>query len=207
MRAVGLRRTLPGRTAGRGASPPTSPMGTAAPQGQRRPLGALHRGSLGSSEALLTPAQRRASPRPRRAGHRPGQGGQGLLRPHRSERLLGAMARCGEPPGQRFLHAVRASVGARRRCAPVDGGGRSRRAVARGLRARRRDCAERRCSRWECKRRSPAQVPARCRGLHRGAAGVGARAVRTCEEGACTVWSSHSRGDRARCAPRSFCCT
>ena len=30
---------------------------------------------------------------------------------------------------------------------------------------------------------------------------------RACEEGACTVCSSHSRGDRARCAPRSFCCT
>ena len=168
------------RLAGNACGGSVAPPSTLAPQPSRgSAAAALHRGSLGSSlgssEARLTThySSRRLS-----AAHRPRLGGQGLLRPHGSERLLGAMARCGEPLGQRFLHAVRASVGARRRCAPVEGGGRSSRAVVRGLRARRRDCAERRCSRWGVHASggaSPAQVPARCRGVHRGAARVAAR--------------------------------
>ena len=46
-------------------------------------------------------------------------------------------------------------------------------------------------------------------GVPRGAQGAAdvSPVPRACDEGACTVCSSHSRGDRARCAPRSFCCT
>ena len=174
------------RLAGNACGGSVAPPSTLAPQPSRgSAAAALHRGSLGSSlgssEARLTThySSRRLS-----AAHRPRLGGQGLLRPHGSERLLGAMARCGEPLGQRFLHAVRASVGARRRCAPVEGGGRSSRAVVRGLRARRRDCAERRCSRWGVQAEELARR--RCRRGAEGCTGelpvwlprVGARAAR-----------------------------
>ena len=164
MRAVGLWRALP--------------IGTAAPQGQRRSspssrLSGQLSGQLRGAphySLLLTPAQRRASP------------------------TQEARA-CSDLTGQRDCWGLWRAVASRQdsasymQCAPQwerggdarlwrEGGGWSSRAVVRGLWARRRDCAERRCSRGgvhASEGASPAQVPARCRGVHRGAARVAAR--------------------------------